>query len=171
MLTYTLPGNHQELILTDQVIAFLGCFRQQSRNQTEAGGQLFAKITEESIVVETATGPHNKDLRRRFYFFPSQIRLRAEIKSYFKKGLHYVGDWHTHPQKLPLPSSLDIDSMKRCFRKSKHELEHFILIIVGQKSENENIWVGLVSEKSCINIGRYVIKKGSPYSADQGAPF
>ncbi len=152
MLTYTLPGNHQKLILTDQVIEFFGRFRQHSLNQTEAGGQLFARITEKSVIVEAVTGPHRKDHRRRFYFFPSQTRLRSEIKRFFKKGLHYVGDWHTHPQKFPSPSPLDIDSMKRCFCKSKHELEHFVLIIVGQKSENQNIWVGLVNEKSCINI-------------------
>lgn len=155
MLTYTLPGNRQDLIITNSVVEFFDSFRQQKRKQTEAGGQLFARIREKSVVVEAATGPHKKDFRRRFYFFPSQIRLRSEIKKYFKNGLHYVGDWHTHPQKIPSPSSLDIESMMNCFLKSKHELEHFILIIVGQKAKNENLWVGLVDGISAISIEPY----------------
>jgi len=155
MLIYRLPGNFQTLIISGQVIKYLNKFRQIKIRQKEAGGQLFAKITDKIVSVETATGPHKKDYRRRYHFFPNQIRLRSEIKTYFRQGLHYVGDWHTHPQKNPSPSSLDIESMYRCFRQSKHELDHFILIIVGQKAEDENLWVGIINSKSLLKIEPY----------------
>lgn len=155
MITYILPGNQQNLLIEGPVIETFNKFRQKNSTQKEAGGQLFADITERTVTVKMATGPHQKDYRRRFHFFPNQIRLRNEIKKYFKKGLHYVGDWHTHPQYSPFPSSLDIESMKRCFRKSKHELEHFILIIVGQKTDCESLWVGLINNSILIDLAPY----------------
>ena len=67
-------------------------------------------------------------------------------------GLHYVGDWHTHPELKPTPASLDISSMKDCFIKSIHELNYFVLTIVGTSPKKANIWVGLINDKKVINL-------------------
>lgn len=150
MLIFKLPGGVQYLIFTDAVLSFISRYRQIHRGQSESGGQLFAKVTPKVIVVAAASGPHRIDRRSRFLFIPNKNRLEAEIRTYFSKGLHYVGDWHTHPQKFPKPSCLDIASMKKCFRLSRHELEYFLLVVIGEENGPEGIWVGLINHSEKI---------------------
>ena len=47
-------------------------------------------------------------------------------------GLHYVSDWHTHPEPVPRPSPLDAVSIAECVKKSRHLLNGFVLVVVGQ---------------------------------------
>lgn len=152
MILFNLPGGEQRLILTSSVLSFMDNYRQTTRRRAESGGQLFAKITPKLIVVAAATGPHRKDLRSRFAFVPNKKRLAAEIQAYFLKGLHYVGDWHTHPQKSPKPSWLDTHSMQKCFSKSKHSLEHFLIVIVGNAPPTSNLWVGLINHTHAVPL-------------------
>ena len=42
------------------------------------------------------------------------------------KGLHFVGDWHTHPEAVPTPSSSDIRTIKEAVAKSRHHLHGFL---------------------------------------------
>ena len=64
------------------------------------------------------------------------------IESYFDQGLHYVGDWHTHPEKHPTPSADDLRSIAECFRQSTHELLGFLLVILGTGDPPAGLWVG-----------------------------
>ena len=79
-----------------------GCFSRKS------GGQLFGTITAVGWVVVRATGPRPTDRRRRWWFRPDRSAERKEIQYLFEEGLHYLGDWHTHPQGEPHPSSTDL---------------------------------------------------------------
>ena len=150
MLIIDLPGSEQRLIFTNAVLSFISKYRQIKKGQSESGGQLFAKITPKIIIVAAASGPHWRDYSRRLVFFPNKRRLADEIQVFFKKGLHYVGDWHTHPQISPKPSWLDIFSMKSCFLLSCHELNYFLLVIVGQSKGSEGLWMGLINSSKII---------------------
>ena len=152
MLIFELPGSKQNLVFTNAVLFYISQHRQIYRKHLESGGQLFAKITPKKVIVAAATGPHKMDSSNRFSFVPNKKRLNAEIQTFFSKGFHYVGDWHTHPQKYPKPSWLDIRSMRNCFKKSRHELEHFLLVIVGTTTTPNVIWVGLINHAHTINI-------------------
>ena len=152
MLIFKLPGSKQHLVFTNAVLSYISQYRQTHRKHPESGGQLFAIITSKKVIVAAATGPHKKDNRNRFLFVPNKKRLNAEIQTFFSKGFHYVGDWHTHPQKNPKPSQLDIRSMRNCFKKSRHELEHFLLVIVGTTTNPNEIWAGLINHAHIINI-------------------
>jgi len=152
MLIFELPGSKQHLVFTNAVLSYISQYRQTYRKHPESGGQLFARITSKIVIVAAATGPHKKDNRHRFSFVPNKKRLNAEILTFFAKNLHYVGDWHTHPQKHPEPSWLDLSSMRKCFKKSRHELEHFLLVIVGNAASANRIWVGLINNSHTINI-------------------
>jgi integrative and conjugative element protein (TIGR02256 family) len=129
--------------LSAEVIAHFARHRQHGKIKTEIGGQLFAQFVNNEVRVVTATGPSASDKRSRFWFMPDQGRQNMEIKRLFEGGLHFVGDWHTHPEPSPRPSSLDIQSMRDCFKKSRHELKAFLMIIVGCEDFPKGLWVSL----------------------------
>jgi integrative and conjugative element protein (TIGR02256 family) len=62
----------------------------------------------------------------------------------FEQGLHYVGDWHTHPEPIPHPSATDTAEILDIFRCSKHELAAMLLVIVGQSTFPKGLFVGAV---------------------------
>lgn len=49
----------------------------------------------------------------------------------FEQGFHFVGDWHTHPEAVPSPSSMDLNSIGECVRRSRHGFSGFFLVILG----------------------------------------
>ena len=126
-----------------EVIKHFFSNKQTSKVGKEVGGQLFCRFEKNRVIICSVTGPRSIDRKGQYYFYPARWLERLEIKKKFKQGLHYIGDWHTHPQKKPKPSLMDIKSMKDCFNKSDHELPYFILVIVGQIDFPEGLSVSL----------------------------
>lgn len=131
MLIYPLGCSHQLLILTERVLDHVQRHRQVRKTQREAGGQLFARFDGDRIIVEEATGPRRSDRRSRLTYAPDRPTEQAEIIERHKRGLHYIGDWHTHPERLPAPSEVDTKSMAACVVQSTHTLNAFVLMVVG----------------------------------------
>lgn len=107
----------------------------------EAGGQLFASIKRNRWIVKRATGPRTTDFRSRFAFRPDRKAEKAEILTFFGEGLHYVGDWHTHPQNVPSPSNTDIRNITETVQASEHSLSGFLMAIVGRLPAPDGIWL------------------------------
>jgi len=140
------------VILCDEVIATMVRHRQLSTKDREAGGQLFAKFNGCDTIIVEATEPKSLDRRGRHKFIPNLLLQQREIKARYKKGKHFVGDWHTHPQPIPSPSGEDIWSMADCFRKSRHELKAFLMVIVGTAEPPEGLLVCLVNGDGVIRL-------------------
>ena len=132
------------IILADTVLEHFNCYRQRSPRSREAGGQLFARFGEKTIFVEKATGPRRSDRRSRWSFTPKRSEERKEILRFYNTDLHFVGDWHTHPERHPTPSPLDIESSCEMFRRSKHGLDAFLMVIVGTASDARGLFMSLV---------------------------
>ena len=145
MLRYSFPNDWGTLVLTDDVLDFFKRHKQTGFCSKEFGGQLFARFNGKDIVVERATGLRKNDKRGRFYFFPSRKSEQKEIDSMFEDDLHFIGDWHTHPQNKPLPSHDDLVSMVDAFTLSNHELQAFIMVIIGRNDFPDGIWVSIHS--------------------------
>jgi integrative and conjugative element protein (TIGR02256 family) len=143
MITYLLPDDKDLLIFDDLVVGHFSRNRQLHQRVPEVGGQLFAEFSGEAVMIKRATGPRPQDSKGRYFFSPDRRLERQEIALNFDNGLHYVGDWHTHPQDRPTPSPLDISSMKDCFLKSRHALSGFILVVVGRLPAPEGLSVTL----------------------------
>ena len=109
----------------------------------EAGGQLFARIGGNHWTIEQATGPRHNDSRSRFGFRPDRPAEQREIREKFALGLHYVGDWHTHPESHPKPSAMDVTSMQQMVRASRHELPGFLLLILGTSTNSAGLWISM----------------------------
>jgi integrative and conjugative element protein (TIGR02256 family) len=123
------------------VIEHFGKHRQAHFWNFEAGGQLFATKSAAVWQIKQASGPRVSDLRSRFGFIVNRRAEQAEINVQFNSNLHYVGDWHTHPERRPSPSETDIVSMKELATESRYELPGFLMIIVGNDPNSSELWV------------------------------
>jgi len=138
---YELP-NKEKLVLQDEAVEYFSQ-RKQRKFQFERGGILFAEFDEGRTMISLAAGPYKNDVKLPFQYRANKENAQKDIERKFEEGLHYAGEWHTHPQKIPIPSSQDIDAIKCCYNKSEHKLDYFVLIIVGQSSFPKGLWVGV----------------------------
>lgn len=136
------------VIIEEEVLDLFQKHKQDNDTKPESGGLLFAQYDKNITIISKATVPHASDTRKRFFFASKNKILRKEIKKYFKSGFHYIGDWHTHPEEYPLPSTIDVSTIRSKFQESIHTLTHFLMIIVGNKSES--LFVALYNGTDCI---------------------
>lgn len=141
----------QRIVFTAEVVEHFR--RHVQRSGPEVGGQLFGTMANYSdVIVKLATGPRSEDKKSRFLFIPSRDQEKREIGAQFRKGLHYLGDWHTHPEESPSPSSIDLKSMKDCFAKSRHQHRSFTMVIIGNGVSSDWMYVSLHDGKSHIKL-------------------
>jgi len=131
VIEFDLGASVQRLLLETSVVQHLEAHRQLSPQHREAGGQLFATFSGNDVVIREATGPRRTDHRTRTSYRPDRRAEQQEILERHNRGLHYVGDWHTHPSPQPTPSNLDYLSIQDTVRASAHQLNGFVLIVVG----------------------------------------
>lgn len=141
-LRYRVAEAGHTLLFTEDVVKHFRRHRQRWSWCAEAGGQLFAKLSPSQIEICKATGPYTSDSRGRYFFRADRGKENSDIEACFRQGLHYVGDWHTHPQRHPEPSNEDLSSIADSFKKSTHELVGFVLVIVGTTNDADGLWVG-----------------------------
>jgi integrative and conjugative element protein (TIGR02256 family) len=150
-IKFNINGSSQVIIIHQVVLERIIKYM-QTGDRPESGGLLFAEFKLPKIFVKDISIPNKTDCQSRFGFKPDLIRQQKIINSNFKKGLHYIGEWHTHPENKPMPSTVDIMSMKETFIKSKHELNYFLLIIVGNKVSEDMFWIGLQNATKTIDL-------------------
>lgn len=148
------------ITFTDECLGVFSSQRQIGWRAKEIGGQLFARFTPESVDVTVATITKGKSRRTRFGFFPDRDAERADVVSLFKKGWHYLGDWHTHPQVLPTPSSTDERELIDIFVKSQHELPFMLLVVVGTTPPPAGLYVGAVTNSSVRQLNCLAVHRG-----------
>lgn len=142
-IRYLIGGSGQILVLEQSVVDHFYNWRQADPKMPESGGQLFGIVEGNSVRILCATGPRKSDRRGRLFFVADRFAERLEISKLHKSGLHYLGDWHTHPQAVPAPSRTDLSSMADLFVRSKHDLNAFLMIIVGTAEFPEGLHVSL----------------------------
>lgn len=147
VLTFASGESGITVALTAAVVLHFDMHRQCTGKHTEAGGQLFARFADITISIEKATGPRRTDRRSPWSFLPDRLAERREINLLFKQGLHFVGDWHTHPQTRPAPSGTDMASFREMFQRSRHELSYFVMVIVGTDPAPDGLFVALINGK------------------------
>lgn len=143
-LRFPIDGPRGHLVIHKSVLGHFDRHRQISRNDREAGGQLFATYERHTITIREATGPYSSDKRRRYLFRPDRAAERRDILKWFRARRHFVGNWHTHPEPVPSPSSTDVRNTRARFIESEHELLAFTMIIVGLAPFPDGLWVSLI---------------------------
>lgn len=123
----------------ESAVAALMERRQLRDSSAEAGGIMLGRLIDGSpdVVVDEVVGPLPEDRRSRFTFFrpkkqAQQIVDQAWSSSYGTKI--YMGEWHTHPEDVPNPSSQDVRNWKRICDTAVFEQESLLFLIAGRVS-------------------------------------
>ncbi|SEU27948.1 Mov34/MPN/PAD-1 family protein [Stigmatella erecta] len=111
-------------------------FRQTGAHSTEAGGVLLGRhiLGCRDIVVDEVTIPMRGDKRMRFAFHRSQASHQQVIDSRWKGSqgtCHYLGEWHTHPEAVPIPSWIDLQDWRRRLREDVFDGGSLLFCIAG----------------------------------------
>lgn len=143
VIAFPIGTSAQRLVLSGNVLAYFEHYKQTRWWQREAGGQLFARVEDGWIEVVEATGPRRTDRRSRTSYEPDRRAEQREIDERFPLGIHFVGDWHTHPEDIPSPSPVDLRSTAEGVRRSRHGLRAFVMVIVGRDTFPEALHVSM----------------------------
>ncbi len=137
-------GRNSEILrIEPEALSTIERFRQTKRSTPEAGGMLLASIEPNLVRLVRATEPAPIDRRTRFAFIPKLKHQQRIIDEQFLSGLHFIGEWHTHPEPRPTPSSVDLRSMAECFRDSRHQLASLLMLILGTEVSFHGLWLSL----------------------------
>lgn len=143
---YDLPDQTGCVEFTPEALAVFEEYKQTEWLSKEAGGQLFAVFESSLIRIVEATPPRLTDKRSRCGFVPDRKAEIADIDERFERGLHFMGDWHTHPQKVPEPSWRDKQSMREMVSLSSFEVTGFLMVIVGKSELPTSLHVSLYTK-------------------------
>lgn len=140
------------ICFTKEVLEIFEAHKQLSTRSLESGGQLFARFSDSEIVISKATGLREGDKRGRFSFWPNRRKEQDEITNLFADCYHYIGDWHTHPESTPTPSRIDLQNIAECYSQSIHDLNYFIMVIVGTNDFPEGLYVSAHDSEKSIEL-------------------
>lgn len=152
MIAYPIGASGQRLVFTGPVINHLAKHRQTRWWHREAGGQLFARFELPDIIIDEATGPRRSDWRTRYSYQPNRHAEQLEINRLHQDGLHFIGDWHTHSEPIPIPSPRDAESMRELVVRSRHALNGFVLAIVGRENFPYGLCTWLYTATECVQL-------------------
>jgi integrative and conjugative element protein (TIGR02256 family) len=96
--------------LTDEVTQQIQRFTEPPEAEIEAGGILLGSYRGPHVEVFQCTAPMRKDTRTRFGFVrrdPGHQRAADAAWRASGRTVHFVGEWHTHPEDHPRPSNID----------------------------------------------------------------
>ena len=113
----------------------------------ENGGVLLGKkhIESETYFVTDLSVPSSKDIKRRFSFIRNKDVAQKLIDQRWKDSdgvENYLGEWHTHPEMNPTPSSVDKKLINTIIEDKSNVFSKVFLIILGI---DKSIYVGLAN--------------------------
>jgi integrative and conjugative element protein (TIGR02256 family) len=127
---------HAQQIITEEVA---------KHHPYETGGILIGKYDEnlKLAAVYTATKANNSSIHRFMSFERSPRGIGEEIKRAQEKissDLHYIGEWHTHPDNRAIPSCSDLQQMQVFAKNRQLGIKSPLLLIVGGSLKTGLIW-------------------------------
>lgn len=115
------------------VIEKIEKFIQISSFSTEAGGLLIGYKRGNHFEITDVTTPYKEDVRSRCFFERKDKKHIKKLEYIHKISLGekcFLGEWHTHPEQNPKPSSVDLMEWKKT---ANHNEETLLFLIIGQE--------------------------------------
>lgn len=120
--------------------------------EIETGGVLLGYIEDSTIFIEKASNGGPKAIHEYMYFQADadyiDMFIDIEVANSLGK-LRYIGEWHTHSQIRPEPSSIDLQSLYEISETSK---DFSTLLIIGvtkfSKKKFKNSSISILKQKN-----------------------
>jgi integrative and conjugative element protein (TIGR02256 family) len=133
-------------------------FKQTEKKTPEAGGIILGKLKSGAIHLLRLTPPSELDRATRMNFERHRLSAQIVINYEFHNSrgrVAYMGEWHTHPEDLPSPSSQDLKMIIEQLKNNKLQTDFLVLLIkglrglyVGVQKENELLFK-LIKQSEC----------------------
>jgi integrative and conjugative element protein (TIGR02256 family) len=120
-----------KVLIEGDVLSGIHAHRQLSPTDCEAGGILLGYRRWPHLHIVEFTAPAAGDQRSRYEFFrcdPFHANRAHERWKATSGRLDLLGEWHTHPEQAPSPSSLDLSEWRRILRRADTAR---VFVIVG----------------------------------------
>ncbi|AST88505.1 hypothetical protein HI806_21470 (plasmid) [Ralstonia solanacearum] len=128
------------VLIEPSVLATLMRFRQTSVAAPESGGILLGYRRGMHLHVSMMTTPQPGDIQHR-YGFQRQAQKHQNIAleqwKAERETMDYIGEWHTHPESEPTPSSIDKREWRRICNARN---EPMVFLIAGTRNV---LWIGV----------------------------
>lgn len=134
------PDDDGIILIESRVLRIFDQHRQRSTTAPESGGILLGFRRQNHLHIADATSPNESDGQMRNFFSRSAHFHQSVARAKWKNSggtIDYLGEWHTHPELGPTPSTIDKRGWLRISRFRKAPM---VFIIVGERN---NLWVGL----------------------------
>ena len=138
-IVFNNPSSNGYILIEGEVMMKMNRYRQRMIDSKEAGGLLLGFRRGPHIEIIDITEPFSKDVRRRISFYRCDPLHEKYAKRKWRKSkntIDYLGEWHTHPEQIPHPSSLDKDEWNKLTIGRNSTLAFLILGISGN-------WLGV----------------------------
>lgn len=134
-----------KVLISEQALRAMVSHRQVGRRAMEGGGVLLGRmiLSCDDVVIDDVTTPSSADKRRRFFFWRSPRPAQRRVVEAWRESDHtvnYLGEWHTHPEEAPHPSSRDRSDWLRILGRARFEQDYLFFLIVG--TEQIRAWEG-----------------------------
>lgn len=132
-------GDGGYIYIDSYVLETISSYLQHTLKAKEAGGFLAGYYKGKDIHVINLTVPMQDDMCGRRHFKRRDLAHVEQIKKWYgesKGEVNCLGEWHTHPESYPRPSSIDKNGW-RIFNQSRQG-QKAIFLIAGTL----DVWVG-----------------------------
>lgn len=136
------------VVIAPEVLELLIRYRQSAPEDCEAGGILIGMIHGSHIEVTSATEPQLADKRTRTLFKRSEEGHQFILNERWEKSggtENYVGEWHTHPERNPKPSGIDL----REWSRTSIRMAEPMIVIIGGLSSN---YYAVIDDRECRSL-------------------
>ena len=131
---WQMPSKDGYLLFQAPALKTFDRYRQTTWYSTEAGGVLLGYVRGEHLDIVFATPPQARDVRRRTGYERNDSAHQAIADRMWQESsgeIRYLGEWHTHPEDSPSPSSVDIDGWRQR-ASARQDTRATLGVIVGR---------------------------------------
>jgi len=127
-----------EKAVEEQLLYYINCFDYN----VEHGGIIVGKLEpdKKQILITDITFPQEDDICKAFSFCRLEKKHQLIMDNLWKESQFtktYLGEWHTHNEKNPMPSMVDKRNWHNIIKRDKNS-DWLFFIIVGTR--NLGIW-------------------------------
>lgn len=97
---------------------------------------------DDAAVITAVIGPGPGAVSEKRRFRPDGQWQRQEVARLYRvsgRSLTYLGDWHSHPARLPLPSRLDLRTARRIATFKESRASNPLILIAGESPRHERL--------------------------------